>query len=113
MKMKTPAGKECNYFYGNYYRGAHKEECRLLGNRPGPNRWVPELCCTCPVPEIQRANACPNMVLTAEVKRGLFIGRRKVAVTAYCKKMHEFVAEPRVGCGHCHDLPDIFEKLDS
>ena len=31
--MKTPAGKECKYFYGNYYRGAHQEECRLIGAR--------------------------------------------------------------------------------
>ncbi|NSW52750.1 MAG: hypothetical protein HPY85_09620 [Anaerolineae bacterium] len=106
--MKTPAGKECSYFYGNYYRGAHQEECRLLGNRPGPSRWTPDLCGSCPVPEIQRANACANMVLTAEVKR-VFFAKRRVVVSAYCKKTHQFVDEPRIGCGHCNELPDIFE----
>ena len=29
--MKTPAGTECKYFYGDYYRGRNHEECRLLG----------------------------------------------------------------------------------
>ena len=106
--MKTPAGKECSFFYGNYYRGAQKEECRLLGSRPGPNRWVPALCAACPVPEIQRANACPDMVLTAEVKRGFLLVKPRVGVTAYCKKTHQFVEEPRIGCGHCHDIPDSF-----
>jgi hypothetical protein len=28
--MRTPAGTECKYFYGDYYRGRSQEECRLL-----------------------------------------------------------------------------------
>jgi len=28
--MKTPAGKDCKYFYGDYYRGRDLEECNLL-----------------------------------------------------------------------------------
>ena len=31
--MRTPAGKECRYFYGNYHRGRGIEECRLLHGR--------------------------------------------------------------------------------
>jgi len=108
--MKTPAGNECSFFYGNYHRGAHHEECRLLGSRLGSKRWTPDLCSRCPVPEIQRANACPHMTLTADVKPGFLWQKRCVEVTAYCKKNHDFVAEPRVGCGLCHELPDVFEQ---
>lgn len=109
--MKTPAGKECSYFYGNYFRGAHQEECRLIGRQNPPLGWAPDLCNKCPVPEIQRANACSFMILTAEVKRGVLGLSRKVVVHAYCKKVHDFVENPIIGCGHCHDLPAEFENL--
>ncbi len=56
--MKTPAGSECKYFYGDYYRGRDHEECRLLGAQ-----WKPALCRTCPVPAIEMANACEFMRL--------------------------------------------------
>jgi hypothetical protein len=65
------------------------------------------------VPGIQLANACPNMVLSAEIQRGFLVIKRKVKVTAYCKKTHQFVDEPMIGCGQCHDLPEIFEDLGS
>ena len=105
--MKTPAGKECKYFYGNYFRGAHQEECRLLGNR----EWTPDLCKKCPVPEIQRANACENMTLTAVVKKGFLGMNRHVEISAYCSKSHDFVKDPYLGCGLCHELPDAFKDL--
>ena len=106
--MKTPAGFECPYFYGNYFRGRKDEECRLIGNEVPPSqRWTPDLCKTCPVPAIVRANACPNLVLHGEVQ-GQFLGlRRRVKVSAYCKYSNLNVTEPEVGCGHCHDLPDF------
>ena len=34
--MRTPAGKECQYFYGDYYRGRNQEECRLLSDATPP-----------------------------------------------------------------------------
>ena len=109
--MRTPAGKECSYFYGNYHRGANHEECRLIGLRNPPLGWSADLCEKCPVPEIQRANACPNMTLTAVVNRGFLGFNRKVVVQAYCKKIHDFVKDPMIGCGHCHDLPEEFTTL--
>ncbi len=54
--MRTPAGKECKYFYGNYFRGRNTEECRLL--RESEQTWTSSLCATCPVPDVMRANAC-------------------------------------------------------
>ena len=38
--MKTPAGKECKFFYGDYYRGRQHEECRLLKDHG--LSWTPE-----------------------------------------------------------------------
>ncbi|HNW15016.1 MAG TPA: hypothetical protein PKG92_10100 [Anaerolineaceae bacterium] len=105
--MRTPAGNECSFFYGNYFRGRHEEECRLIGNVPPPKNWKPELCKTCPVPGIQRANACPSMVLDGEIT-SLLGFRRRIKVNAYCNKSKQIVKEPHVGCGQCHPIPDIF-----
>jgi hypothetical protein len=106
--MKTPAGFECSYFFGDYFRGKNHEECRLIGNAAPPRNWTPDLCKSCPVPAIQRANSCTDMVLTGEVKRG-FLGLRKtVSIKAYCQKSQKDVADPYIGCGVCHDLPEIF-----
>lgn len=103
--MRTPAGFECKFFYGNYYRGRHEEECRLIGNSPSSAQWSSALCKTCPVPAILQANACPNMVLHGEVT-GKFLGLgKRVKVSAYCVKSQRNVSEPEVGCGLCH--PEI------
>ncbi len=100
--MRTPAGRECRYFYGNYFRGRQQEECRLLADSRPPQPWTPDLCATCPVPDILQANACEHLVLHARVARGFLGLRRRVEVTAYCLKSRQAVAEPRVGCGQCH-----------
>ena len=54
------------------------------------------------MPDILRANTCPNMILEARVKRRFGLLRR-VAVQAFCTLTKEEVAEPMVGCGHCHE----------
>ncbi|PKN90957.1 MAG: hypothetical protein CVU44_21870 [Chloroflexi bacterium HGW-Chloroflexi-6] len=106
--MKTPAGKECRYFYGDYFRGRTVEECRLL-SAPG-QKWTADLCKTCPVPGIVSANACENMTLRASVGRPVTaVFQRRVQVTAYCQKTNRAVAEPHIGCGECHPIPPIFE----
>jgi len=110
--MRTPAGIECRYFYGDYYRGRHEEECRLIGYARPPKQWTPDLCRSCPVPGILRANACPNMVLEGEVVRTLLKVRRVVKVSAFCTKSHEIVAKPQIGCSQCHILP-VFKEEDS
>jgi hypothetical protein len=106
--MRTPAGKECKFFYGDYYRGRNVEECRLL--KAHNLRWSPDLCGTCPVPGIQLANACEFLQLRPVVTRplaGLF--QRRVQISATCEKTHRDVAEPQIGCGECHGLPFHFE----
>jgi hypothetical protein len=106
--MKTPAGKECKYFYGNYFRGRKDEECRLL--KASGHTWSADLCHTCPVPSILQANACEFLQLHPDVTRtfsSLF--QRRVQVTAVCTKTSRSVTEPHVGCGDCHPLPPVFE----
>ena len=106
--MRTPAGKECSYFYGDYYRGRHFEECRLL--KTAGEQWKPSLCQTCPVPGIQLANACQFMELRAKVARPLGAAfQRRVQVSAFCTKSEWDVQEPHVGCGECHTVPFTFE----
>lgn len=113
--MRTPAGQECKYFYGDYYRGRTREECRLLAASPTHPNWTPDLCNTCPVPGIHQDNACEHMVLTGSVQRPFPFIRRQVSIKATCTKCQCAVPEPHVGCGECHSLPPIFtgDPLDS
>jgi hypothetical protein len=108
--MKTPAGIECKFFYGDYYRGRNHEECRLIGNVNPPHHWTRDLCQKCPVPGILRANACEFMKLNAQVTGLPFGFMRKVKVSAYCTFSQQNVAEPQIGCGKCHPLPDVFAE---
>lgn len=102
--MRTPAGTECPYFYGDYFRGRNIEECRLL--KAAGERWTRDLCKTCPVPGIVRANACEYLKLKPSVVRPLTAGfQRRVQIAAYCEKTKRNVSEPHVGCGECHALP--------
>jgi hypothetical protein len=108
--MRTPAGKECSYFYGDYYRGRSHEECRLLNAQSPPLPWKPALCATCPVPEIQRANACVYMVLKPKLVRPFPFLQQQVRVDTYCSKTERSGFDPHIGCGECHRLPSIFEE---
>jgi len=106
--MKTPAGHECPHFYGDYYRGRNVEECRLLQVQ-GQN-WTRDLCKTCPVPNIARANSCQHMKLKVVVARPITaIFQRRVQVNPFCEKLKRDVSEPQIGCGECHTLPFTFE----
>ncbi len=108
--MRTPAGKECSYFYGNYFRGRSEEECRLLGSESPPIPWKRELCSNCAVPGIQLANTCPFMVLIPKLVRKLPLGKQEVRVQTFCKKTERAGFDPHIGCGECHILPPEFEK---
>ena len=108
--MRTPAGIECPHFYGDYHRGRDHEECRLLKSSEPPQVWNAELCETCPVPGILRANSCENMRLNAHVTRLVFdLFKRRIYVSAFCEKTLKSVENPEIGCGECHPLPPIFE----
>jgi hypothetical protein len=105
--MKTPFGKECKFFYADYFRGKHFEDCRLI-NKPDKTRsWDVLYCRNCPVPTILLSNACPNMILTAVIEKRFLFLRKRVKVTAYCTKNHDKVKEPKVGCGSCHENLNI------
>jgi hypothetical protein len=106
--MRTPAGIECKYFYGDYFRGRSLEECRLL--KASGEHWTPDLCKTCPVPGITRANACEFLQLHASVVRPISAAfQRRVQVSAFCEKTNRDVKEPHIGCGECHPLPPVFD----
>jgi hypothetical protein len=109
--MRTPAGKECRYFYGDYYRGRDHEECRLLQSTAPPLDWERDLCFTCPVPDILLANACPYMVLHPRLERPFPFMKRKVGISTSCDKTGRSGFDPHIGCGECHPLPPEF-KLD-
>ncbi|MBI3159263.1 MAG: hypothetical protein HYZ26_06660 [Chloroflexi bacterium] len=104
--MLTPSGRECRYFYGDYYRGRHHEECRLL--KAAGLAWRPQHCKTCPMPDIQRDNACEHLEFAPSLKRPFLILAEQVQLTAHCNKCACEVSEPRIGCGQCHALPPIF-----
>jgi hypothetical protein len=109
--MRTPAGKECSFFYGDYHRGRNIQECRLLKDH-GLD-WQPRLCETCPVPEIQIANSCPHQALIPSLERPMFFLRPQVKISAYCRKAEDNVTDPRIGCGLCHpNLPEFILSPD-
>jgi hypothetical protein len=106
--MRTPFGFDCPHFYGDYYRGRHHEECRLLPPGSSAGEWKVDLCKSCPVPSITRANACPTLTLTAIVKKG-FLGMGKhVEVLAFCTRSQTMVNVPQIGCGLCHPGSEPF-----
>ncbi len=100
--MRTPAGTECKYYYEDFHRRAW-QECRLVMRNPESRPWSPDLCATCPVPQILASNACPHLLLKGTVETR-FVLLRRVRVEAYCDYKQAPVAEPRVGCGECARL---------
>lgn len=111
--MKTPAGKECRYYYEDFHRGRSKQECRLLKNQSG-TRWKSSDCAHCPVPEILWANASEELAIEAAIQPGLLGIGRRVEVTAFCMKHQIPVADPYVGCEQCADeRPDLADLFGS
>ena len=100
--MKTPSGKECRFYYADYYRGRNTQACRLIQANPDSEAWQPALCQSCPVPDILLANACPNLVLRARAGKSLFGLLRRVEIQAACREYRVAVDKPKVGCGKCH-----------
>lgn len=105
--VRTPAGKECQYYYEDYFRGRETKECRLLAPAQA-HEWSPSVCFRCPVPGILLANACPHLVLSGRVHRGWFGLRPHMRLSAHCSLTARPVLEPHIGCGQCHlYLPDL------
>lgn len=108
--MRTPYGKECKYYYSDYFRGKSTEECRLIQANPDSASWKPALCQACAVPGILLANACPHLVLHARVGKSLFGLIQKIEIEAACREHHVEVSKPHVGCGHCREYLDRVEE---
>jgi hypothetical protein len=102
--MKTPDGKECRYYYADYFRGKNTQECRLIQANPDSDAWKPALCQSCPAPGILLANACPHLVLRARVGKSLFGLLQRVQIEAACREYRVAVAQPKIGCGKCHTV---------
>lgn len=90
----------CRYFYGDYFRGKNKEECRLIAANPENIRpWRRSLCDRCPVPELLIVSNSRDLLLEAEVKRKFL--RDGVEVTfAICGKHKIYLDDPRY-CPQC------------
>lgn len=85
----------------------------MLSSTSPPLLWNSELCDTCPVPDIQLANACSHMVLEPRLERSFPFGKRRVQVRSYCTKTLREGFEPHIGCGECHRLPSVFSGEDA
>ncbi len=96
--MRTPAGKECPHYYEDFNRGRHVQECRLVKENPESLRWRPQDCAQCPVPDIVRANASPQMQLTLTIRSTLLGLVRRMDVEAWCIKHDIPIENPYVGC---------------
>ncbi len=99
--MKTPYGRECKFFYGDYFRGHETQACRLLERNPNSDPWFVALCQTCPVPDILADNQNPNLRLRGWVDKGFLGLTKKVKVEAMCAKHGIEVPDPRLGCVQC------------
>ena len=114
--MVTPAGKECRFYYQDYFRGRSEQECRLIKANPRSPNWQPKDCAACPVPDILKANSDPNLVLEATVKPGFLGLNRHVSVYAFCSRHLIDVDKPEAGCPKCAaerpGLRELFDNLE-
>lgn len=110
--MKTPAGKECKFYYGDFFRGRNVESCRLIERNPDSLPWKPSLCHTCPVPEILRDNQSKTLKLDGKVVSKFLGLKQQVVVTGWCSECFQEVADPRVGCPNCNPQSNRPSILD-
>lgn len=110
--MQTPAGKECRHYYQDFHRGRNIQECRLAKVNPASERWHPNDCSKCPIPDILLANADPNMELKLTIKRGFLGFTRTLDVKAFDKRSGDPIADPYVGNLNREDNPglEIFRR---
>jgi len=112
--MRTPAGTECPFYYADFHRGRHTQECRIITPAADARFWTPRFCDRCRVPRIILANACPNLILEGQVVSGpLGIGKR-LRISAFCTRSLKPVETPEIGCGLCHQpLPETIAAPDT
>lgn len=90
----------CRYFYGDYHRGNHREECRLLEESPDNRRpWRRKLCDSCPVPTLLMTSRCRHLLLEAQVQKK-FLSEKVVVTFAICSK-HLVELDDPMHCPQC------------
>lgn len=102
--MRTPAGKECRYYYEDFARGATRQECRIT-KKPGGLKWIPADCGRCAVPDILVANSSPALDLRIWIHRAR-VGKRRVDVEAWCAEHGPVIEDPYAGCPVCNEAAD-------
>ncbi len=100
--MRTPAGKECKFYYADYNRGRDLNECRLVKTNPESLPWNQNICAMCSVPDILNANSSPNLELKLTIKPRLLGLGRKLELEAWCVKHRLPIEDPYVGCPQCN-----------
>jgi hypothetical protein len=112
--MKTPAGKECPYYYADFHRGRNIQECRLVAHNPESAPWRPGDCNRCTVPDILLANASDTLRLRLTIRPGVLGIGRYNQVEAFCEKHNVKIADPFVGCPQCNaERPGFDAFLDA
>lgn len=100
--MKKPVN--CRYFYGDYFRGQEREECRLLAASPGNTRqWKRSHCDNCPVPALIIASNCRDLLLEAKIERK-FLSERVEVTFAVCARHMLELSDPNF-CPRCAEDP--------
>lgn len=109
--MKTPAGKECKFYYGDFHRGRNVQSCRLIERNPDSPPWKPSLCQTCPVPDILRANGASNLKLDGKVVNKFFGLKQQVEVEGWCSECFREIPDLKQGCPVCNRpyRPSVFD----
>ena len=113
--MKTPAGKECKYYYGDFHRGRNVQTCRLIERNPDSLPWQPHLCESCPVPDILRANQSKTLKLDGKVVKKFLGLKKEVDVVGWCSECFREVPNPERGCSNCDRgyHPSVFDLEES
>jgi len=84
--------------------------CRLIERNPDSPPWRPQLCETCPVPDILRANQSDTLKLDGKVVKKLFGLKQQVEVEGWCSECFNAVPNPMLGCQNCAaNKPSIFD----
>jgi len=106
--MRTPSGRECDYYYEDCYRGRDLRECRI-SRGAHVRRWHPHDCEACEVPEILAANSSEDLELVL-TQRATWLGLgNRTVLEAWCARHMVPVDDPRRGCPECAKempLPD-------
>ena len=107
--MQTPAGTECKYYYEDFHRGHHVQECRLVKDNQDSLAWHFSDCGKCPVPAILNANANPDLELRLTIESKFFGMKRLLNVDALCQKHQIPVPDAYVGCPQCNEERPILK----